>query len=252
MTRRGGATWGNRGSPTLYGQRGSRGPGRWILLGGGGFVVIIVAFFILRSCGGTDCSEPYCASGQDPPVPEGYARITKVYEFNTKTTGALPAGKVVQAQLPLEGTTTDGRNLGFFSFVPDTRNWEPLTPAILNEAGTYASATLNTAPRYIAVLRRLSAAGHVVGYIPHNGLLHPDAVKTITILHTRDFRPASDGGILGALTDVAVTGAKTDGSVALFPVITADSKELTPIVSGMYPRILRTSRPRWRARKTGA
>ena len=233
IRRGGGTTWGSRGSPTLYGQRGSRGPGRWIVVGGAALVIIILAYFVLRSCGGSSCADPYCPSGEDPPVPEGYTRITKVYEFNRKTTGPLPSGFEVQAQLPVEGTTSDGRNLGFFSFVPATRNWEPLTPAILDQSGTHVSATLNTAPRYIAVLRRLSAAGHVIAYVPHNGQLHPDAVKTITILHTRDFRPASDGGILGDLTDFALTGVKTDGSVALFPVITADSKELTPIVSGI-------------------
>ena len=44
---------------------------------------------------------------------------------------------------------------------------------------------------YIAVLRRLSAAGHVVAYLEHNDVLHPDAVNQITMLHTNDFRPGA-------------------------------------------------------------
>ena len=60
------------------------------------------------------------------------------------------------------------------------------------------------------------------------------AAARVTVVHTRDLRPASDGTVTGDLTDFSKVGAKTDGSVAFYPLISDDGDpSLTPIVSSL-------------------
>jgi hypothetical protein len=213
MTRRGGQLpWGARSDRAYYGGRRGGGP-RAIAIGliAAG-VIAIGVFLLLRACGGESCDKAYCPSGQDLPTPEGYERVTGIYEY--QAADDLPTDLQIQVQLPLEQPTTDARNLSFYSFVADTGGWSVLAPAVLDAEGRSASATLNTAPAIITVMRRVLPAGRVVAYVGHNALLHPEAVSRVTVLHTRDFAPASDGTISGDLSDLASTGVPTDGSVA--------------------------------------
>src|SRR6476659_424003 len=114
MTRRGGQLpWGSRGArPVLLGA---------IVLG----VVVLAVFLLMRACGGDSCGQPYCASGRDIPPPDGYERLTQVFEYNKDQ--PLAQG-TYQVQLPLTKTTTDTQGLSFYRYVEDTRAWEQITP----------------------------------------------------------------------------------------------------------------------------
>lgn len=229
MTGRGGQLpWGTRRPGMTYGNRGG-GAGRVVLLG-----LILVATFALayfaltRACGGSKCEEAYCASDEQIATPEGYQRVTRIYAYN-QAKGAVPEGNNVQIQLELEEPTTDSRNLSFYRYVPDTKIWEPMTPAVLDAQGKHVSATLNSAPPVLAVMRRLSAAGHVVAYLPpKNAPIHPEAAAHATIVHTRDFKPTSDGGLAGTPAQVQVPPG-----AAWYPMVSVDANEkgLIPIVT---------------------
>ncbi len=235
MTRRGGQLpWGNRRRGGLYGGR-QTGLGRPLLVAALLFgVVIVAAFLVMRSCGGEGCSGFYCKGGGDIATPEGYERLSDIWQFN-EDKGAVPPDKVIQVQLPLKASTADARNLSFFRYVPETKGWEAVSAAVLDIEGKHASTTFNSAYGTIAVLRRLSPAGHIIAYLGHNGQLHPEAAARATIVHTADFRPSSDGSVSGELTDIKVTGARTDGTVAHYPVLFGDpnDKGFIPIVSGI-------------------
>ncbi len=147
----------------------------------------------------------------------------------------VPDAKEILVQLRLDKTTTDGRNLSFYRYVEASKAWEPLATALLDAEGRTVSALLGSAPDQVAVLRRLSAAGHVVAYLAHNAPLHPEALSEVTIIHTRDFKPGSDGSVSGDLTAPQLTGAPTDGSVAFIPSLYGDAADKTflPIVTGI-------------------
>ena len=232
MTRQGGQLpWGS-GGPVYRERRDTQ--RRNAFLGGAAVLAFLFAvFFVFRACTGSSCAETYCPTSANIPPPEGYERLTSVFKVREGTT--VPDDKQIQVQLRLDKTTADGRNLSFYRYVAATKAWEPLTPAVLDAEGKTVSALLTAAPDQVAVLRRLSAAGHVVAYLAHNAPLHPEAVGEVTIVHTRDFRPSSDGSIAGELTAFQITGAKTDGSVAFLPSLYGDATDKTflPIVTGI-------------------
>ena len=231
MTRRGGQLpWGQRGAGGLYGSQPKRGYGRLAILA---LIVVGVAalgyLLFTKACGGTSCDKFYCESGQDLAVPSGYELVTKVFEFN-KNKAAIAPGTPVDIRLPVAKATTDGRGLSFYQYVTETKTWEPVAAGRLDPQGNEVSATLTSAPKVMAVLRRTSPSGMAIAYLPHNGTLHHDAVGKITMLHTLDFTPAADGGVDGDASTV-----KADSSFQWIPTISAraDIKGQLPIVQGI-------------------
>ncbi len=201
------------------------------MLGGILAALAVLGFLAFtRVFGGGGCEDVYCPSSQKIATPEGYELVSKIFDFNPKK-GPAPADKNVNVrQLPLSKATTDQRNLSFYRYVPDTRTWEVLAPAILDPQGKLVSATFQEAPQTIAVMRRLLPAGHVAAYLGHNGQLHRDAAGKITILHTLDFTPTADGTIAGELSNVT-----NDGSFTFSPVISvkATDKGAIPAVTSI-------------------
>lgn len=231
MSRRGGQLpWGQRGAGGLYGSEPRRGFGRiiaMVLIVGG---VAALAFFLYtRACSTASCDKYYCESDTSASAPAGSELVTRLYEIN-KNKAAIAPGTPVDIRLPISKTTTDARGLSFYQYVAETKTWEPLAAARLDPQGKEVSATLTVAPRLIAVLRRTTAAGMVIAYVPHGLPLHHDAVGKITMLHTLDFTPAADGGVDGDPSTV-----KADTSFQWLPTISAraDVKGQLPIVQGI-------------------
>ncbi len=233
MIRRGGpGGWGDRPGGVLYPSGRGGSPARSLILGAILLGVVLVAgYLIFRACSGNACKTEYCSSSAEIATPAGYTRVSKIYEWKAKR-GVEP-GEVITVAVPLERTTADGRNLSFFQYGEQTKAWEPVASAILDQGGKSVSARFNTNPLVIAVLRRESAAGHVIAYSAHNAVLNHEAAQRITILHTRDFRPSSDGGVLGEVTDLKISGIPTGAPVAHIPSITVDDRSQLPVISGV-------------------
>jgi hypothetical protein len=226
MIRRGGASnWGTR-TGGLYGSRRRRGGNARPLILGAIVVTLVVigAWLVFRACRGSSCDTAYCPTGQDFATPAGYERVSDVFEWRASEK-PLDAAQELQVAVPLNSATDDGRNLSFFHYEPATKAWIPLAQAVLDAGGASVSATFSSTPDIIAVFRRQSAAGHVIAYLPHNGVLHPEAADKVTIIHTRDFRPASDGGVLGEVTKLETTRVAEGASVALYPSIVVDAAD---------------------------
>ncbi len=227
MTRRGGGQGLGYAGPSQ-----AAGPQRAFLLGGAVLAVVVLgAYLAFRACGGSECTKLYCSTSANLPIPEGYERVTQI--FRARSDATIPDGNDVSVFLPLDQPTTDGRNLSFYRYIEETGAWEPITPAILDPQGTTVAATLSTTPRTIAVLRRLSSTGHVVGYVGQNQVLNPEGAPHLTILHTRDFRPGSDGQLEGELTDPQFIGASPQ--TEHFPMVYANAAErgLIPILDSL-------------------
>ncbi len=204
------------GSGGVYGRQG--GGGRPVVLTA--IVVALVAaavFLVFRVCSGGGCEDEYCATDRDISPPEGYERISKVFEYDEEL-GQPEGGNTLLVKLPLSESAEDNGNLSFFKYLDDSETWEPLASASLEVGGDQAIATLAEAPATIAVLRRLAPAGHVVAYLPAGASLHPDAAGRVTILHTLDFAPAADGGVSGTATLI-----QADATFAHYPVVSASA-----------------------------
>jgi spore germination protein YaaH len=209
--------WGG-GSGGIYG--GGGGLGRLLMLGGVVLAVAVVGFLIAsRACGKASCKNEYCQSARTIVAPDGYDLVSRVFEFN-EDTGPIAPGTDVNIRIPLVQPTQDGANLGFYRYVEDQKAWEPIAAAVLDPQGRQVSGVLKDAPQILAVLRRLSEVGRVVAYLDTNARLHPDAAARVTIVHTLDFRPTSDGTLVGNLSAI-----KLNAGVQHIPVVSASAAD---------------------------
>lgn len=221
MSRRGGQLpWGAGSNPGLYGgRRPGGGYGRLGVLAAIVIGVLVIAFFLVsRACGSAvGCDDPYCPSDRNIAAPEGYQFVSKIFSYNEES-GAVQPGFDLVVQVALSETVGEGQSLSFYRYVEETKNWEPIAPAILDAQGKVVSATFTDVPAIMAVMRRNTPGGSVAAYLPHNAQLHPEAVGHVTIVHPIDFSPAADGSVQGELS--AIT---SDGSFEIYPVIAANA-----------------------------
>ena len=226
--------WGG-GSGGIYGD-GRRGMGRVAVLGAVILAVIALGFVVVtRACGGTPCTREYCESARKIVAPDGYDLVSRVFDLNKKF-GSIAPGTDVSIQIPLEKQTNDSANLGFYRYVEDQRAWEPVAAAVLDPQGRQVAGVLKDVPPVLAVMRRLSEVGRVVAYLDTNAKLHPEAASRVTIVHTLDFRPASDGSLTGQFSPI-----KLDARVQHIPVVSASAADKANI---LVEAILSDSRSR--------
>lgn len=215
--RRGGGRlpWGGGSGAGIYGEGGA-GFGRLLILGAIVLAVLLIGFLLFtRACGGESCTDAYCASSRAIQAPDGYELVSRVFQYNQKK-GTITPGTDIRIQIPLAAATQDNANLGFYRYVEDSKAWEPIAAAVLDPQGKQVAGVLKEAPPLIAVMRRMSPVGRVIAYIDHNAQLHPEAAARATIVHTLDFRPASDGALLGDLSAI-----KLDPRIQHIPVVSA-------------------------------
>lgn len=222
MTRRGGQLpWGggSGGRPALYGgPRNSRSYGRFAVLGGIAIVFLLgVWFFAGQLCGGSECTDYYCPSGRDIDPPEGFELVSRIFAYN-EAKGTVDGQTDLAVAVELTRPVDAGSSLSFYRYVEESRNWEPITPAVLDQQGKVVSGTFSGTPALMAVMRRNSPGGTVVAYLPHNAPLHPEAAGRVSIVHPVDYKPAADGSVTGELSSF-----RSDGSFEVFPVISANS-----------------------------
>ncbi len=221
MTRRGGRLpWGASGSPGLYGgPRRSNNYGRMAALGLIGLGVVLIVFWLAgRMCNSSSCDEYYCPSGRNISALDGYEFASRIFEYN-QAKGAVDGGTNLAIAVELTKPAGDGQSLTFFRYVEETKNWEPITPAVLESQGKVVSATFTSTPSIMAVMRRTAPGGNSIAYLPHNNPLHKSAAGHVSIVHTIDFKPLADGSVDGTLSTL-----KSDGTFEIFPVISANNR----------------------------
>ena len=110
MIRRG-SGWGSQPGGVLYPGRGGRNWARPLLLGIILLATLAVAAFVFFSlCSSESCSQDYCPSNANIATPDGYARVSDIYEWQgDEATAAAP----VEVRVELNDSTDDGRNLVF-------------------------------------------------------------------------------------------------------------------------------------------
>ncbi len=195
--------WGAGGSG-VYNAPGGGG-GRTVVLGGIVLALVLLAgYFVFSVCGGNDCDDLYCATARDIPAPEGFERVSRVFAYDPAK-GQISGGQTADVSLDLSKQADEEGNLSFYRYVEETQAWEPLATAAVQPGGKQAIARVTEYPAEIAVLRRLSATGQVVAYLPKGRSLHNDAVGKVTLLHTLDFAPSADGTIGGEATVIQGT-----------------------------------------------
>ncbi len=211
--------FGGRGGQGLSFERPRRGATRRLIIAALVVIgLIAVGSFAYGQFAGGGCGDDqYCKSGRQIAAPPGYLMMSDIF---VRREGApeQPSGTTVRMKLPLRASTSDSGTLNVFRYDEASKTWEPVAVAVLDSQSKSVTALLQNTPEILAVLRRQSAAGYVVGYIPHDGGLHADAIGRLTILHTLDFTPTADGTLAGE-----PSGVPTEPGISWYPVISANS-----------------------------
>lgn len=213
--------------PGLYGGA-KTSPARLVALAAALLAVVVLVIFVFgRVCGG-GCSDLYCASDQEIAAPGGFEFASDLYQLD----GEPPAGgSTLQLSVPLRESSgeSDNRSLAFFGYNASSGEWEPLGPAQVVEDGEgEVRGTLSTSPQFLAVMRRLSKAGHVVAYLDAGAALHGEAAGRVTMVHTRDFTPQGDGALAGTATQVT-----RDPSFQFVPTVSASAEDGLQVVTAL-------------------
>lgn len=217
MNRKSQLPWGASAKPSLYGgPRQSRGSRQWLVLGAIALGVVVLAWFLIgRMCSNTECTDYYCPSDRKIEAPEGYEFVSRIFAYN-ESKGEVAPGNDLAIAVELTEPVPEGSSLTFYRYVDETKNWEPIAPAVTDPQGKVVSATFSGTPGIMAVMRRNSPGGQVVAYLPHNAPLHRDAVGHVSIVHPIDFKPAADGSLTGDLSTIKAEGFE------IYPVISSN------------------------------
>ena len=148
------------------------------------------------------------ALGDTPDPPEGFRVLSRLYEISAPQDGSAVL------TVNLEEAAGDGRNLSLFTYRDG--NWERLATARVIDEGAAAQGEVTVLPENVAVLQRTTAAHQIMGWLPANTEVHPQALKSLTVLNPLDFAPAADGSILGESSPLP-----PDSGLPVYPTIRA-------------------------------
>jgi len=172
-----------------------------ILIGMGVLAVVLFVLFAspFSIFGGDDDGEPESTAlggvtdGRTPGVPDGFQPLSIHFDDlrqpeNTEGPYALT--------MPLLEQVSDGRNIGLYTF--EDGRWRRVASATLVSNGTAASGEVEEMPANLAVLRLLSSAVQITGWLPAGVNADPEALSVLTTVNPADFAPAAEGGVTGA------------------------------------------------------
>ncbi len=187
-------------------RRGRGGPDwpRIAAFGAIALAVVVFGWFALQWLRGSDCNDPYCSVSIDAEAPTGFELASDIFQYSGEPLD-IADGDVVDITVQLHKGADESSGLSFFQYREGTSTWEPLGAAVVAGDGNYATGRFSDTPAIIAVMRRLSPAGNVIAYLDPGEQLHPDATSLVTIVHTRDFRPAPDGTLEGTVSPAPAT-----------------------------------------------
>jgi len=175
---------------------------RFILAGMG--ILAIVLFVLFASPfsifggggdGDSDGTTLGAGDGRVPGVPDGFEALS--IHFDDLATNE--SGPYVLT-MPLLQQVSDGRNLGLYTF--EDGRWKRVSSAILVSNGTAASGEVDEMPSNLAVLRLLSSAVQISGWLPAGAQADPDALSVLTTVNPAGFAPTLEGALTGTASSI--------------------------------------------------
>jgi hypothetical protein len=157
-------------------------------------ILVLPPVSILKGGGGGAPTGPGALTSRPrtktPEPPAGWEILSRLYELKT---GEVEGGALLTVDL--DTRPADERNLALYTY--EDGQWRRLAPATLINEGTAAQGEVSSLPQNVAVLRRTTLAVQVMGWLPPDAEMDPEAARTLTMLHPLDFVPAADGILLG-------------------------------------------------------
>jgi hypothetical protein len=184
---------------------------RTLLIGMGalGILLLVLVFSPIKVLGGADggpktnapstLASSSSAVTKLPKVPAGYEALSALI----KPSASKDLGPV-DMTVSLAQPVSDGRNLGLYTY--KNGEWQRLAGATLVNNGAAAKGQVASVPANVAVLRRVSSAVQVSGWLVSGAQVDPAALDALTTLNPVDYYPSADGTVLGAATPLNASG----------------------------------------------
>lgn len=139
------------------------------------------------------------SAGKLPKVPDGYEALSALL----RPAAGRDAG-AVEMTVSLAQSVSDGRNLGLYTYRDG--KWERLASATLVNNGSAAKGQVAAVPSNVAVLRRLSSAVSVSGWVVNGAQVDSGALDILTVVNPVEYYPSSDGAVLGSASPLQASG----------------------------------------------
>ena len=130
-------------------------------------------------------------------VPDGFEALSVHFDDLAKPAeeGPYPLTVALLQQV------SDGRNIGLYTL--EDGRWTRVSSATLVSNGTAASGEVDEMPSNLAVLRLLSSAVQITGWLPEGAQADPDALSVLTTVNPAGFAPSPEGSIAGTGSTIA-------------------------------------------------
>ncbi len=149
-----------------------------------------------------------------PRVPEGFEALSRQYEDLSEP---KDKAQLYSLTVRLVRPISDSRGLGLYSF--QGGQWVRLSDGTLVHEGNAVQGEVAEIPSNIAVLRRITIAIQISGWLPSAARADPKALAVLTTVNPAGFSPAADGSLVGAQAQVP------DGNALVVPAIRARSED---------------------------
>ncbi len=153
-----------------------------------------------------------------PKVPQGYEALSSLLKPGTgKDQGP------VEVTVSLVQPATDGRNLGLYTYKDG--KWEKVAAAALVNNGAAAKGQVSSVPANIAVLRRISSAVQVSGWLASGAQADPAALDVLTVMNPVDYFPGADASVQGSASSLGASAK------SVLPTVRASAQRETDAVN---------------------
>jgi hypothetical protein len=127
-------------------------------------------------------------------VPEGYEVLSRVVSPSRPQGTQGPYSLTLNLLQPV----TDGRNIGFYT--QRGGRWERVASATLVNNGAAARGDVAEIPSNLVVLRRVTSAVQVHGWLAPGEQVDSEAMALLTMFNPVDYTPGADGSVSGTPT----------------------------------------------------
>jgi hypothetical protein len=171
---------------------------RFILIGMGVLAVLLFLLFVspfsIFGGGDDDNGSTTTITGGGTGVsgiPDGFQVLSRhLDDIATSETGPYVL------TVPLLEQVSDGRNIGLYTL--EDGRWRRVSSATLVNNGMAASGEVDEVPSNLAVLRLLSSAVQITGWLPAGVQADPEVLDVLTTVNPADYAPSPEGAVAGS------------------------------------------------------
>lgn len=166
-----------------------------VVLGAVLLILVLPPVSIFDDGGGDGATGPITSQLRDdmPAPPAGFEAVSPLIELDTTE----PVGPNVHPRLTVNLSMAVSENEIVVLFTHDGQAWQRLGEALPLADGNAVQAEVTALPANVAAFRPVEQTRVVLGTLPVDSSLDPNARNGLTTLYVSGLRPGADGSVIG-------------------------------------------------------